>query len=172
MRPCNHIYWLANHVSSIPVDSCSPIGLWEGLTITPHINKLWQQLRIARSHWTVKDGVEGLVLDGILSGVARDLEVKDVDLWLNPQMQISQGILGICLWDVALHWDYKALSEVVLWSTLEGWIRSHVEIRRRNLHSDDKPSVWPVFFPNHHCGWLLYVPSSAYLETQGYFFFK
>lgn len=28
----------------------------------------------------------------ILFGVARDLEVKDVDLWLNTQIQISQGI--------------------------------------------------------------------------------
>lgn len=74
MRPCNHTY--CNHFVSVPAEKCSPIGLWEGLTTMPHINKFWQQLGIVSSHWTVKDGVEGFVLDKILSGLARDSKSK------------------------------------------------------------------------------------------------
>lgn len=50
---------VCNHVYSVPVEKCSPIGLWEGLTTTLHVNELWQQLRTVRSHWIVEDGVEG-----------------------------------------------------------------------------------------------------------------
>lgn len=82
------------------------------------------------SHWTAKDGAEGLALVGILSGAARDLEVKDVDLCLSTQIQMSQGILGIFLWDcVALPWDYKPTQGFLLWFTLGGWVHSHIEMK-------------------------------------------
>lgn len=57
IRPCNHTYW--NDFVSVPMEKCTPIRLWEGLTTMPHINEFWQQLRIIQSHWTMKNAVEG-----------------------------------------------------------------------------------------------------------------
>lgn len=60
----------------------------------------------------MKDGEDGLVLDGIFSGAARDLEVKAVNPWLNTQIQNSQEVCYIANSGITS-------PEVVFWSALE-----------------------------------------------------
>lgn len=97
MRPRNHTN--CNHFVCVPLENCSPTGLWEGLTIMPNINEFWQLLGIVRSLWTLKDGVKRL---GKAQDFLREQEIlraKDEDPGLSTQMQSFQVSLGICLLD-------------------------------------------------------------------------